>query len=467
MQMLKSRSAGLFLLFLMCATPLCAQLNDSQKLARDIFKELIEVNTTHSVGNTTAAAQGMATRLRNAGFGDSEMSVLGEEPRSGNLVVRLRGTGARKPLLLLAHLDVVEAKREDWSVDPFKFIEKDGYFYGRGTSDIKDGDAILITTLIRLKQEHFQPDRDLIVALTAGEESGGRNGVVWLLENHRDLIDAEYCVNTDSGFDRLNGKRWAAIVEAAEKRAVTFQLEATDPGGHSSIPRPDNPIYRVSEGLLRISKYSFPVQLNETTRTFFERASSLQSGQLAADMKSILLNPPDTGALTRLSADPPTNALLRTTCVATQMEAGHALNALPQAARAYVNCRIVPGSSIAEVLSTLQEVVNDQKIGLTVFLARKGETPPPSPLRPDLVDAVEKVTTEMWPGVPVIPRMETGATDGFPLRQAGIPTYGVSGVFFDVEDNRAHGSDERVRMEDFDQGVEFFYRLAKRLSSAP
>jgi acetylornithine deacetylase/succinyl-diaminopimelate desuccinylase-like protein len=193
----------------------------------------------------------------------------------------------------------------------------------------------------------------------------------------------------------------------------------------------------------------------------------LQSGQLAADMKSILLNPPDTGALTRLSADPPTNALLRTTCVATQMEAGHALNALPQAARAYVNCRIVPGSSIAEVLSTLQEVVNDQKIGLTVFLARKGETPPPSPLRPDLVDAVEKVTTEMWPGVPVIPRMETGATDGFPLRQAGIPTYGVSGVFFDVEDNRAHGSDERVRMEDFDQGVEFFYRLAKRLSSAP
>jgi acetylornithine deacetylase/succinyl-diaminopimelate desuccinylase-like protein len=379
----------------------------------------------------------------------------------------LRGTRARKPLLLLAHLDVVEAKHEDWSVDPFKFIEKEGYFYGRGTSDIKDGDAILVTTLIRLKQEHFQPDRDLIVALTAGEESGGHNGVLWLLENHKDLIDAEYCVNTDSGFDRLNGKRWAAAVEAAEKRAVTFQLEASDSGGHSSVPRPGNPIYRLAEGLLRISNYSFPVKLNETTRTFFERGSTLQSGQLAADMKSVLLNPPDPAAVARLSADPPINALLRTTSFATQMEAGHALNALPQSARSYVNCRIVPGSSIDEVQSALKEIVNDPKIALTVFLARKGETPPPSPLRPDPMDAVEKATTEMWPGVPVLPRMQTGATDGFPLRQAGIPTYGVSGVFFDVEGNRAHGRDERVPVEDFDQGAEFFYRLVKHLSSAP
>jgi acetylornithine deacetylase/succinyl-diaminopimelate desuccinylase-like protein len=438
---------------------------ETRALARDIFKQLIEINTTHSVGNTTTAADAMAERLTAAGYEEKDVLVVGENSRSGNLVARIRGTGEKKPLLFLAHLDVVEAKREDWSSNPFVFLEKDGNFYGRGTSDIKDGDAILVTTLIRLKKEGFQPDRDIIVALTAGEESGAPNGVLWLLKNQRGLIDAEYCVNTDAGFEKRGKTRWAATIEAAEKRAVTFLIEARDAGGHSSRPRPGNPIYQIAEALVRISGFSFPVKLNETTRAFFERRAAMETGQTAADMKALEREPPDAEAVRRLSADPAFNALLHTTCVATQIEGGHAMNALPQAAHAFVNCRILPGVSVQEVQDTLARVIADPKINLSVLGIREGETPPASALRPDLMGAVEKVSAQMWPGVVVIPSMQTGATDGFYLRQAGIPTYGVGGVFFDESNNTAHGRDEYVGVEDFYQGVEFMYRLVKALTT--
>lgn len=448
------------------ASSLAAQTpEETRRLARDIFRELIETNTTHSQGDTTVAAEAMARRLREAGFPAQDVRVLGQEPRSGNLVARLRGTGRKKPLLLLGHLDVVEARPEDWSVDPFTFLEKDGYFYGRGTSDIKDGDAILITTLLRLLKEGFRPDRDLIVALTAGEESGGHNGVEWLLLDHRDLIDAEFSINTDSGFEKKGERRWAALIETAEKRAVTFEIASTDPGGHSSVPRPANPIYRVAEALLKISRYTFPVALNETTRGYFARRSASETGPAAADMKAVAGDPPDEPAALRLSRDPELNALLRTTCVATEMNAGHAVNALPQSARASINCRIVPGGTVEEVRATLETLIGDPAVALATVALRQGATPGASPLRPDVSRAAEKVSSELWPGVVVLPHMMTGATDGFYLRNRGIPTYGVSGVFFDASDIRAHGRDERVGVEDFYQGVEFFYRFVKALAS--
>jgi acetylornithine deacetylase/succinyl-diaminopimelate desuccinylase-like protein len=316
----------------------------SRALARDVLRQLIEIDTTDERGDTTPAARAMAARLLDAGFAAADVQVLAAEPRHGNLVARLRGTGARKPILLLAHLDVVDAKREDWSVDPFRFLEKDGYYYGRGTTDIKDGDALLVANLVRLKREGFRPDRDLILALTAGEEGGDWNGVHWLLAQHRDLIDAAYCVNTDGGdFQSKGGRRRLAAMQASEKLSVHFRLEVTDPGGHSSLPRPDNPIYRLAAALSRLSAHEFPAELNAVTRAFFERMAPIEGGSLGADMKAVAAIPPDPGAVERLSASPFYNALLRTTCVATRLDGGHANNALPQTARATVNCRLLPG----------------------------------------------------------------------------------------------------------------------------
>jgi acetylornithine deacetylase/succinyl-diaminopimelate desuccinylase-like protein len=447
---------------------------DYRKLARDIFQQLIEINTTDSVGSTTAAAEAMAARLRAAGFPENDVAVLGPNPRKGNLVARLRGTGARRPLLLLAHLDMVEARREDWSVDPFQFLERDSYFYGRGTSDIKDGDAILMTTLIRLKQEGFQPDRDLIVALTADEEGGTSNGVQWLLDNHRELIDAAYCVNTDGGdFQLQNGKPRMAAVQASEKLSVHFQLEVSNRGGHSSLPVPDNAIYHLANGLARLEKFQFPVDLNEVTRAFFKRMAAIETGQLAADMRAVAQPLPEPAAVARLSETPYYNALLRTTCVATRLEAGHANNALPQVARAVVNCRILPGQAPDDVRAMLVRVLGDPQIAVAYLGGQKiaaylaGAKPmPPSPLTPELMGAVEQVTGEMWPGLPVVPTMETGGTDGSLLRPSGIPTYGISGVFIDMNDVRAHGRDERVGVQAFYDGAEFYHRLVKALSAS-
>jgi acetylornithine deacetylase/succinyl-diaminopimelate desuccinylase-like protein len=447
-------------------TPLLAALADDNaenRLAREIYRELIEINTTDSSGDTTKAAEAMSVRLKAAGFPEADVQVLGPNSRKGNLIARYRGTGQRKPLLLLAHLDVVEARRDDWSVDPFKFLEKDGYFWGRGTTDDKAMAAVWIATLIRYRQEGYVPDRDLIVALTADEEGGDHNGVQWLLANRRKLIDAEYALNEGGESQMKNGKYLLNTVQPTEKIYQSFRLEIRNPGGHSSRPLKENAIYRLAEGLTRLSKHQFPVRLNEVTLEYYKRMALLYTGQTAADMRSVAKNPPDRAAAARLSQSPYHNALLRTTCVATVLEAGHAENALPQTARATVNCRILPGESPAEVRATLVRVLDDSRISVSALAdATRSE---PSSLSPEVVGAIERITAQMWPGVAVVPVMSTGATDGLYLRNAGIPAYGVSGFFEDVDDTRAHGRDERLGVKQFYEGREYLYRLVKALSS--
>lgn len=467
---MKSRASLIVMLLVLLVTGIArAQIDGATKqLAHDIFKQLIEINTTDSVGSTTVAAQAMADRLLAAGFAASDIYVGGPNPRKSNLVARLRGTGARKPILFICHLDVVEARREDWSTDPFQFIEKDGYFYGRGTSDIKDGDAILMTTFIRLKKEGFQPDRDLIMALTADEEGGTANGVDWLLRNHRDLIDAEYIVNPDGGDSEMeNGKPLLLGVQASEKLYADYQFEVKSPGGHSSEPEPDNAIYTLSEGLLRLARYEFPVEMNEVTRGYFANLAAIETGQTAADMKAILKTPPDPEALARLTAMPEYNSQLRTTCVATRLEAGHANNALPQTARATVNCRIFPGHTADEIHEQLVKRLKDPKISVTQIQSGSVVTQenPPSPLNPEFMSVVERIGKQMWPTAAVVPVMSSGASDGAIARAAGIPTYGLDGVFGEMSENRAHGRDERILAKCFYEGVDFYYRLAKALSS--
>ena len=441
------------------------ELNPHDRLARHIFRELVEINTTDSVGDNTKAAEAMAARLKAAGFPDADVRVLGPHPRKGNLVARLRGPGKGKPILLLAHLDVVEARKEDWSpdLDPFRFVERDGFFYGRGTTDDKAMAAIWIANLIRYKQEGLVPDRDLIVALTSDEEGGDHNGVDWLLQNHRALIEADYCLNEGGGGDLRNGRRLANNVQAAEKVYLSFRLEVTNPGGHSSLPVKDNAIFHLAAGLARLAEYDFPVKLGEVTRGYFARLAATETGETAADMKAVAQPTPDPAAVTRLSGSSAWfNALMRTTCVATRLEGGHADNALPQMARATVNCRMLPGADPKEVEQTLVRVLGNDKI--KVRPTGRPRPSAPSPLRPDVMGPIERVTNEMWPGVPVIPTMSTGATDGLYLRNAGIPVYGVDGIFTDVDDVRAHGRDERLGVKEFYEGREFLYRLVKTLA---
>ncbi|HET8925373.1 MAG TPA: M20/M25/M40 family metallo-hydrolase [Candidatus Acidoferrum sp.] len=462
-------------LMIICSSGARAQGQDARnQLARDIFKQLIEINTTDSVGNVTAAAEAMAKRLLDAGFAESDMHVAGPNERKKNLVVRLHGTGKRKPVLFIGHLDVVEALRQDWTTDPFEFIEKDGYFYGRGTEDMKEGDAILVTNFIRLKKEGYVPDRDLIIALTADEEGGSSNGVDWLLKEHRDWMDAEYCINLDGGeFERDKGKRLLAGIQASEKVYVDFQFESLNPGGHSSIPTPDNAIYHLAGALARLQSFSFPVNINEITRNYFERNAAMTSGQASADLKAAARQPPDLAAVQRLSAVPYYNSLLHTTCVATMLSGGHAPNALPQTARANVNCRIFPGEDPEQVRKTLERVANDPKVKISVVQQPSSDgktTPvvavPPSLLLPEVTKAMEKILNATWPGVPLVATMSTGATDGKYTRIAGIPTYGISCMFFEMNDSRAHGKDERVGVQDFYDGIEFNYKLMREISSA-
>jgi acetylornithine deacetylase/succinyl-diaminopimelate desuccinylase-like protein len=453
-------------LLLFAALPAHAQsLPPERALAREIYRQLVEINTTNSAGDNTAAAEAMASRLRAAGFPDTDVRVMVPEgaPKKGNLVARLRGTGARRPLLLLAHLDVVEAKREDWSFDPFVFREQDGYFYGRGTTDDKAMAAIFVANLIRYKQEGFRPERDLIVALTADEETDRTwNGVDFLLNKHRALIDAELGINEGGGGQIKDGKQVANTVQASEKIYQSFRLEVKNSGGHSSLPVPENAIYRLSEGLGKIARHKFPVHLNEVTRAFFTRSAASATGQDAADMKALLQNPPDPAAVERLSQRPYYNALLRTTCVATELVGGHAENALPQLARATVNCRILPDESPDAVRQTLVKVLGDDKIAIAPM--QPALPSPPSPLTTEVMGAVERITQAMWPGVPVVPVMSTGATDAVYLRGAGIPIYGVDGLFEDIDDIRAHGRDERLGVTSFYEGQEFLYRLVKALA---
>ena len=447
------------------AIGLLAQAGSNDARARAIYEELVEINTTDTpAGNVTLAAEAMAARLKAAGFPAGDIHVLGPDPRKHNLVARYRGTGARRPVLLLAHLDVVDAKREDWSFDPFTFREEGGFFYGRGTSDDKSMAAQFVANLIRLKEEGLKPERDLILALTADEEGGTFNGVDWLVKNHRDLIAAEFAINEGGGGTMRKGKYLTNEVQASEKVYLDFTLEVTNAGGHSSLPVKDNAISRLAQALARLAAFEFPVELNEVTRTYFERSAQIESdAAVAADMRVVARGTLDRAAASRLSARLPYwNAMMRTTCVATRLGGGHANNALPQVATANVNCRILPGVMPDSVKAKLTEVLGDPKI--TISYVNSANPSRPSPLRPEVLQEVEALTKEMFPGVIVVPVMSTGATDGLYLRNAEIPTYGIDGTFGDIDDVRAHGRDERVGVKQFYEGLEFQYRLIKSLT---
>ena len=442
--------------------------------ARDIFKQLIEINTTDSVGSTTLAAQAMAQRLREAGFPATDVVVLGPNDRKGNLVARYRAKpgSTLKPVLIIGHLDVVEAKREDWSTDPFQFVEKDGYFYGRGTQDMKDSDAIAVGDFIRMKREGFVPDRDIILALTADEENGTSNGVDWLLKNHRELIDAEFALNPDAGGVRPDPPRLVGF-EATEKLYGDFQVLATSPGGHSSLPGPDNAIYRVANALAALQKWTFPFELNAVTREYFAQMATLETGQRAADLRAILAAVPDPKAVERLSADRHINSVMRTTCVATLLSGGHAPNALPGRAEANVNCRIFPGHSQEEIRLQLVKVFNDPQLTVryrsdTGVVSEHGsdrKAMAPPPLREDVMNSLRSTAATLWPGFAVLPIMEAGASDSIYTMNAGIPSYGISGVAIERADDRAHGRDERVKIDAYYTGLEFYYRFLKALTT--
>jgi len=448
---------------------------NSRRLAHEIFKQLIEINTTDSVGSTTVAAEAMRKRLLDAGFPAADVVVLGPNERKGNVVARYRGRAGstKKPVLIIGHIDVVEAKREDWTTDPFVFTEKDGYFYGRGTQDMKESDAASVTTFIRLKREGFVPDRDIILALTADEEGGQSNGVDWLLKNHRELVDAGFVLNADAGgLNTEKGKPVNIGVEATEKLYADYQLTVTNPGGHSSLPKKDNAIYHLADALGRLEMYQFPFELNAVTRGYFEEMAKIEKGQVAADMQGVLKTPPDADAIARLSEHALYNSTMRTTCVATMVQAGHARNALPQRAEANVNCRILPGHTPAEVRTELTKVFADPKVEVKLVnnagaLSDRDEnevsvTPPP--LNEEVFGALRSVVGQMWPGLPIVPEMETGASDSKITMAAGMPSYGFSGMGIDSDDVRAHGRDERIGVESFYTGVDFDYRYLKALT---
>jgi len=437
----------------------------AQRELREIYKELVEIDTTDSAGSCTEAAQALAARLKAAGFQAQDVQVIvpPNGPKKGNLVARYRGTGAKKPIMLLGHLDVVEAKREDWQRDPFRLVEENGYLYARGAADDKAMVAVFTANLIRYRGESYRPERDLIQVASCDEEiiPSKSSGIVYLLKNHRQLIDAEFALNEGgTGLLDRNGNYLRMSFQAGEKVFQTYRLEVTNPGGHSAYPVKDNAITHLAGGLARLGAYDFPFKLSATTRAYFESMSRIETGQTAADMKAILREPPDAEAIARLSAASPlNNSTFRTTCVATMLDAGHATNALPQRARATVNCRILPGESVAEVQQTLARVMADDKIRITP--THEPTLSPPPPLSPEIVGPIEKVSAQMWPGVPVVPTMLVAATDGRFTINAGIPTYGVSGMFRDPEGGGVHGLNERIRVRSLYEGHEFLYRLVK------
>jgi len=458
-------AGALIALIALCGSARADNLTANQQLAHDIYKELVEIDTTTATGDTRKAAEAMAARLKAAGFPEADVQALSPAPRKGNLVARLRGTGKRKPILLVAHLDVVPALRADWSVDPFKLTEQDGYFWARGSSDDKYMAASFVANLIRYRQEGYKPDRDIILALETDEEIFDHDalGIQWLLTHHRDLIDAEFALNEGGPVNMKDGKAVRVNIQTSEKVPVTFQLDVKNTGGHSSVPRKDNAVYRLAQGLVNLSKFEFPLHLNETTRAWFARSAEFENEQTAADIRAVLADKPDAQALARLSTNPSYNAQLRTTCVATMLQGGHAANALPQLATAKVNCRIIPGEPAKEIMATLVKVLADDEIAVTQI--EREVASDPSKLNEEIVGAVEKLSHEFWPEAAVIPVMSTGATDGAFLRNAGIPTYGHSGMAMETGDaGRIHGRDERVPMKSFYNGNEYLYRLVKTLS---
>jgi len=437
--------------------------SEKQRL-HDIYNQFIEIQSGYNSGSTTPVAEAAASRLKAAGFPDSDIHVGGAIDKKANLVVRYHGIGAqnKKPILLLAHTDVVEASREDWTMDPFVLNEKEGFFYGRGTGDDKAQAAVWIANLIQYKKEALKTDRDIIVALTADEEGGGPySGINWLIKNHRDWIDSEYAINEGGWGESLDGKKISNDVQVSEKYVINFRFEVRNKGGHSSLPVPDNAIYHLAAALDRLSKFGFPLKVNDVTKAYFQAMSKIETGPTKDDLAKTAAGDPQ--AMARLAAATPVfNATLRTTCVATQLEGGHAVNALPQLAAATVNCRVLPEDSAAYVQDELRKVVADDQV--TVKMMEQALAGPASPIRPDLFDAVTKSTNAIWPGVPVVPMMVMGATDGKYLRVAGIPTYGVQGFFFDRNDIRFHGRDERMSVQSFYEGQAFLYDLVKLLT---
>jgi acetylornithine deacetylase/succinyl-diaminopimelate desuccinylase-like protein len=437
-----------------------------------IFKQLIEINTTDTaLGNVTTASVAMQKRFLDAGFSPNEVHLLGPAPNKQNLVVRIKGTGAGKPVLFLCHIDVVEALPKDWHTDPFKFTEQDGYYYGRGTQDMKDSDAALVATFLWLHRQGYKPQRDLILALTADEEGGNYNGANWLVTNHRELVDAAFVINPDAGgIDLDHGKALEADVEATEKVYSDYHVTAVNRGGHSSLPRPDNAIYELTAAINKLAAYRFPFELNGVTRAYTTEMAKIETGEKAADMRAILATPPDAAAVDRLSQDPAWNSILHTTCVATRLAAGHANNALPQSAEANINCRILPGHSAEETRQQLITLFADPGLKVETVLtgvvssghsSEKTIAPPP-PLD-DVFVPMRKLVDQLWPGTPVVPEMETGASDSVFFAAAGIPCYGFSAVALEHDDVRAHGQDERIPTASYDKSVQFFYAYAQAL----
>lgn len=460
----RALAAAICALFAAGAQAQAGASTPEQKRFHAIYKELVEINTTNSVGNNTEAAQALRKRLLEDGIPVADIQIFEPYPKKGNLVVRYKGSGQGKPLLLMGHLDVVEARREDWKSDPFKLKEDDGYFTARGASDDKPMAAAFVSILGQLKREGFVPSRDIVLTLTADEEllDVPSNGVLWLTKNQPQLMEAEYGINEGGGGQLENGKPVLHRIQVAEKMYADYQLESTDKGGHSSAPTPANPVYAVSKSLAALSNYHFPVKLSEVTKAYFAQGAGFAQGQQAEDMKAVAGGSPSPEALQRLSMLPMYNASLRTTCVATEVEGGHAPNALPQRARATINCRILPNDDPAEIDAQLRKLMENERVKLK--LINPPLRSPASPLRPDVMKVVQALTEKMWPGVPVVPTMSAGATDSRFLRNLGVPMYGISGIFTEPSDARAHGLDERVAIPRLYEGREFLYALVKTLS---
>jgi len=448
------------------AQPAKAAKDTGEAQFRSLYKELVETNTTFSAGDCTLAAQRMADRLKAAGFADKDLTVFTppDRPKDGGLVAVFPGKDPKaKAVLLLAHIDVVEAKREDWERDPFVLVEENGYFFGRGASDDKAQAAIWTDLFVRFKREGYTPRRTLKVALTCGEEGGGQvNGARWLAQNRRELIDAAFALNEGAGggFDSA-GKPVAHNVQAGEKSSQSFQIEATNPGGHSSRPVSDNAIYHLAKAIDRLSAYEFPVQMNDTTRAYFTRMSKVVGGEQGAAMTAIVANPNDKAARTVLGRDANFNAILGTTCIPTMLQGGHAQNALPQRAAVTVNCRIFPGETPAQVREQLVRAVGDAKVTVSGVAVDRVDARPAPPLTPQVMAPIEKVSQAMWPGVPVVPILQAGGTDAPALIAVGIPTYGVSGIFYEPDLGRIHGLNERIGVQSLLDAREFSYRLVK------
>ena len=464
-------------LALVAAAPLGAQqpsvytpnaLNANQRLAREIYKELIEMNTGVTTGNVTQAAVAMAKRFRDAGIPEADIFVGGPRPDKHNVVARIRGrsAGGRKPLLLLAHLDVVEALKADWSpdLDPFVFTERDGYYYGRGTADDKAMASIFVANVFRLKKEGWVPDRDVIIALTADEESGPANGVDWLLKTHPELVDAALVINEGGGGTLRNGKPLFNSVQATEKITTNITLRATNRGGHSSVPRADNAITSLADALAKVGRYKFSVKLNDVTRAFFTKTADLETPKLGRAMKTLVANPSNAAAAAVVSNDPRYSAMLRTTCVATMVDGGHAHNALPQRVTVNVNCRMFPGRTSDETQAELARVIGNPAITIEQDVKGKPIAKAP-PLNPAIIGPMEQLSAKFFPGVPVIPTISTGATDGVFMGAVGIPTYGVPGIWSDSKLNNIHGLNEHMEVRSLYEGRDYLYALVKLLSS--